>query len=189
MSEKDSTILSFIANRLVSHYNEDENTDFVLRLHKMAKEAKEREDEAESGYRVSLNYFRESGKWYSEGDYRTQKVHLWEIWKEVQAMLDERKLPGLIEGHSAFSVTVDVPQHVHRHPHLITPLTMTSQPVSIVEQLNRRGPSSQQEQVEDADSSGADRERRTLPDSYQGDPVNGSCNCPRCQGMKIIPGA
>jgi len=123
---KDSDFLTWIADRMVHHYSENEDFDYIHRLRKLAAEAKEREDGAESGYRVTLEYFRESGKWYGMGDYRTRKVHLWEIWEEVQSMLDERKLPGLIEGHSAYHVTIDVPQHVYRHPHLVSPMTMSS---------------------------------------------------------------
>lgn len=138
---KDSEFLNWIAARIVNNYCEDENIDFVLHLKELATAAKEKEDERESGYKVSLNYFRETGKFYSEGDYRTNKVHLWEIWEEVQDMLDNRKLPGLIEGHSEYSVIVDVPQHVHRHPHLITPVTVSNEDLdeSIKLQLESRG--------------------------------------------------
>lgn len=124
---KDSHFLTWIADRIVNQYFEDENIDFVHHLRELAATAAEKEEEEASGLRVNLTYYREAGKFSTEGHYRTRQTDLWEIWVEVQRMLDERKLPGLIEGHDACFVTVDVPQHVNRHPHLILPLTMTGE--------------------------------------------------------------
>ena len=155
MSEPDSEILTFIAGRLVNVYHEDENTDFVLRLKRMATEAKEREDRKALGQVVNLQYFREGGKWYSDGSYRTFHTNLWQIWDEVQMMLDRRELPGLMKGHDAYCITVDVPQHPNRHPHLIYPMTMPSKPQTSVS-------AQMMQEVEDVDSSGTDRERRAL---------------------------
>jgi len=69
--------------------------------------------------KVVLQYFRESGKWYSEGEYNTDKKHLFDIWEEVLSMVRTKRLPGLVEDHSDYYVLIDVPQHPHRHPHLI----------------------------------------------------------------------
>lgn len=68
---------------------------------------------------VKLDMFKRNGKWYSEGEYETEEKPLYQIWAEVRRMRDERRLPGLIEGHSDFIVSVDVPDHEHNHPHLI----------------------------------------------------------------------
>lgn len=72
--------------------------------------------------KVLLNYFRRSGKWYSEGEYETQKTGLWEIWEEVQAFRQTGDLPGLVhsdDGRLEYIVSIDVPEHPHRHPHLL----------------------------------------------------------------------
>jgi len=69
--------------------------------------------------KVNLIYFKQTGKYYSEGDYETEKEHLFEIFDEVRKKLRRRILPGLIQGHSNFIVSVDVPDHPHRHPKLI----------------------------------------------------------------------
>lgn len=69
--------------------------------------------------KVLLSYFKPNGKWYSDDEYETSKELLFEIWDEVRAMRDARRLPGLVEGHSEYIVSVDVPDHPHRHPHLI----------------------------------------------------------------------
>lgn len=69
--------------------------------------------------RVELTYFKTNGKYYSSGDYKTKKQHLWEIWEEVREMQKEKKLPGLVDGHSEFHITIDVPEHPHNHPHLV----------------------------------------------------------------------
>lgn len=68
---------------------------------------------------VKLTYFKPSGKYYSEGHYMTDKKRLFEIWDEVVDMQQTKNLPGLMHGHSEFHVSVDVPEHPHRHPHLV----------------------------------------------------------------------
>ncbi len=68
---------------------------------------------------VKLTYFKPSGKYYSDGEYESNKEDLWEIWNEVEQKRESGHLPGLIEGHSPFIVSVDVPDHPHNHPHLI----------------------------------------------------------------------
>lgn len=74
--------------------------------------------------KVNLVYFRfESniGKYYSEGNYITEKENLWEIRDDVDGMLEARNLPGLVQGHSLYYVFVDVPEHPHNHPFLVVP--------------------------------------------------------------------
>lgn len=68
---------------------------------------------------VELTYFKDSGKYYSESKYITEKVSLWEIWAEVLELRTMRRLPGLIINHSDFIVLISVPNHIHNHPHLI----------------------------------------------------------------------
>lgn len=68
---------------------------------------------------VKLSYFKPNGKWYSDAEYTTSLEQLFGIWAEVRALRDAGRLPGLIEGHSPFIVSVDVPRHPHRHPHLV----------------------------------------------------------------------
>ncbi len=123
---KDSDFLTFIAARFVEHYHEDQNVDFVLHLKELAVAAKEREDKEELGYLVHLTYFKESGKAYTEGKYRSTQWDLQHIWDEVKKMLDNRELPGLIKGHDAFQVLVHVPLHPLNVQQLISPLTMSS---------------------------------------------------------------
>jgi len=69
--------------------------------------------------KVCLTYFKDTGKYYSEGEYKTNQEHLFEIWEEVMEKSKQKVLPGLIKGHSSFYILVDVPEHPHRHFHLI----------------------------------------------------------------------
>lgn len=69
--------------------------------------------------KVELTYFKPNGKWYADGEYETTIEVLYRIWEEVEAKLNSKTLPGLMEGHSPFVVLVDVPEHSHRHPHLV----------------------------------------------------------------------
>jgi hypothetical protein len=69
--------------------------------------------------RVDLTYFTITGKYYTDAEYETDKKDLWQIWDEVQEMMDVRCTPGLRRGHSLYIVLVDVPDHPNRHPHLV----------------------------------------------------------------------
>lgn len=74
-------------------------------------------------YNVNLTYFKPNGKFYSNGDYISEKEHLFEIFEEVAQIQKEKKLPGLYEGHSDFAVYIRVPDHPHNHPHLLPALS------------------------------------------------------------------
>lgn len=66
---------------------------------------------------VKLTYFKESGKYYTEGNYITQKKEIFEIHDEVREMKAKRSLPG-ITGNE-LTVHVDIPGHPDNHPRLI----------------------------------------------------------------------
>jgi hypothetical protein len=68
--------------------------------------------------KVSLSYFKASGKYYSSGEYETNKEDLWEIWNEVEDMLLAGKRPGLADGYG-FNTLVLVPDHPDYQPHMI----------------------------------------------------------------------
>ncbi len=70
---------------------------------------------------IKLTYYKENGKYYSTGEYETRRDLLFEVWSEVRDMLEDGKLPGLVDGHSPFIISVDAPDHPHNHPHLIMP--------------------------------------------------------------------
>ena len=69
---------------------------------------------------VKLTYFKDTGKYYTSGEYETVQSDLGDIWDEVRAMGRTKTLPGLCQGHSDFIVSVVVPDHPHQHPRLIT---------------------------------------------------------------------
>jgi hypothetical protein len=70
--------------------------------------------------KVELTYFKQSGKYYSEGELEVDaRLYMHHIFDEVRRLLKARTLPGLVEGHSNYIVLVDVPGHVHNHPILI----------------------------------------------------------------------
>lgn len=70
-------------------------------------------------YLVKLTYFKQSGKYYSEGEYYSKEEDMWRIFDEVRRLLQNKVLPGLIEGHSNFIVYVEVPDHRHNYPTLV----------------------------------------------------------------------
>jgi len=69
--------------------------------------------------KVCLEYYRESGKWYADGEYETTLVRMHEIFREVRKIRDARILPGLVPEHSKYIVRVEVPGHDANCPHLI----------------------------------------------------------------------
>jgi hypothetical protein len=72
--------------------------------------------------RVHLTYFKRNGKYYSDAWYTTPHVPLYEIWEEVRQKLEAGLAPGLVERPGQpceFIALVDVPNHPHRHPHII----------------------------------------------------------------------
>lgn len=74
---------------------------------------------APAGHRVELTYFKPSGKYYTDGEYRSTKADLDDIWDEVRGFEAERKLPGLVKGAHGYLILVNVPGHPHEHPKLI----------------------------------------------------------------------
>lgn len=70
-------------------------------------------------YTVRLMYFKSSGKYYAQGEYSTNMEGMWAIFAEVKAMLSRGQRPGLVDGHSGYSVVVDCPEHPHNHPALM----------------------------------------------------------------------
>ena len=78
----------------------------------------ENPEEAKPGLEVKLTYFKRSGKYYTEGEYRTLLEGLDDIWDEIKAM---PQLPGLTHGFATaeFDVFVDVPEHPHAHPKIL----------------------------------------------------------------------
>lgn len=65
---------------------------------------------------VELVYYKKTGKYYSEGKYRTEAELLSDIWKEIQEF---EKHPGLGGRWTEGYIQVDVPYHPHNHPRLI----------------------------------------------------------------------
>ncbi len=71
--------------------------------------------------RVVLTYFKAwnglGGKYYSSGEYVSEKDHYFEVVEEVRKMRDKGCLPGLVKGHSPYHVLVTTePESV---PHLL----------------------------------------------------------------------
>lgn len=62
---------------------------------------------------VILTYFKTSGKYYSQGELQVANIDQpWEIYRQVRELLKTRTLPGLIPGHSNFTVHVHIPDGV-----------------------------------------------------------------------------
>lgn len=65
---------------------------------------------------VKLTYFKQSGKFYSDGEYQSNLSDLGEIWQEVKELKEH---PGLVGQWSEGFILVNVPTHEHDHPRLI----------------------------------------------------------------------
>lgn len=74
--------------------------------------------------KVKLQIFKRNGKWYTDGEYDTNKEHLFEIWEEIRDLMKHGKTPGLRESLNRndleeLMVLVDIPAHPFNHPHII----------------------------------------------------------------------
>ena len=72
-------------------------------------------------YQVKLTIFRRHGKYYTHGEYISDKEYMHEIFSEVVDMRRRGELPGLVNGHETneYVVLVDIPNHPNNYPHLI----------------------------------------------------------------------
>ncbi len=68
--------------------------------------------------RVKLTYFKESGKYYTEGEYESSKTHAFEVYQEVYEMLNKDTCPGISGRASQFKILV---QPENGPPHLVVP--------------------------------------------------------------------
>jgi hypothetical protein len=73
-----------------------------------------------------LTYFKthggtygKGGKYYAEGKYDSELVHMDDIWDEVIQLREKGELPGLARGAKEFHILIEVPKHPHNHPRLI----------------------------------------------------------------------
>lgn len=57
---------------------------------------------------LTLLYFRPSGKYYTEGQYKTSSNY-WDAVEEVRLLIKERQLPGLIPNCGQFHVLIEGP--------------------------------------------------------------------------------
>jgi hypothetical protein len=72
--------------------------------------------------KVKLTYFKESGKYYSNGEYETKQQMMYDVYEEVRQMQKDGKLPGLVDGGGKeFTVLVEIPDHPCGCPQLIFP--------------------------------------------------------------------
>lgn len=65
--------------------------------------------------KVKLTYFKESGKYYTEGSFNSKK-DFYGVIAGVRLMMSEKKLPDLVEGADEFDVLVEIP---NCPPHLL----------------------------------------------------------------------
>jgi len=56
--------------------------------------------------KITLTYFKSTGKWYSEGSYETDKDEF-EVFNEIKEMIKKGELPGLMKGPSDFHILVE----------------------------------------------------------------------------------
>jgi len=64
--------------------------------------------------KVKLQYFKETGKYYSSGEYESKKEHAWDICAEVREMRAFGTLPGLREGAGmSFGILVEIDEVPH----------------------------------------------------------------------------
>lgn len=71
-------------------------------------------------WKVVLTYFKPTGKYYSEGEYETEKQYMYEVYDEVRQKADNKTLPGICGNDWIILVSVDE-NHPNSYPCLIMP--------------------------------------------------------------------
>jgi len=66
----------------------------------------EEEEEDTTVTKLKLTYFRTTGKYYTDSEYKTDS-NVWNARAEVRNMMKEGRLPGLIPGKHEFHVLVE----------------------------------------------------------------------------------
>ena len=73
-------------------------------------------------HRIKLTYFKPSGKYYTDGEYQTERAQWWDVIDEIKEMRRGGKLPGFCEGGGKWSIIhVDGDDHPGGYPVLIMP--------------------------------------------------------------------
>ena len=74
-------------------------------------------------YKITLTYFKSSGKYYTTGIYYTSEKDMWGVFDEVKDKQARGFLPDLVEGGGReFLIHVDASEHPNGYPALIRPL-------------------------------------------------------------------
>ena len=78
------------------------------------------------GWRVHVEAFKQTGKWYDRGDYFSHKEDFFEIWREITEHQTTGEFAGLVAGACAEKyLIVTIPEHPHNVPQLIFPTERT----------------------------------------------------------------
>jgi len=93
-------------------------SEFCLKQH--GKENKKINQTMNQKYKVKLTYFKPTGKYYTEGEYETEKKWMFEISDEVRQMANTQTLPG-INGNEWFILIQPEENHPNSYPCLIIP--------------------------------------------------------------------
>lgn len=68
-------------------------------------------------YEIKLQYFKPNGKFYSDGSYKSDKVHMFEIEDEIRQLRANGKLPGITG--NVWIIYVNAKAHPQGYPLLI----------------------------------------------------------------------
>jgi len=69
--------------------------------------------------KIELLYFKPHGKYYSTGELEINEAPMYSVIDYVKRLKEEKKLPGLIEGHSDFHVVITGNGHPRGFPALL----------------------------------------------------------------------
>jgi len=70
-------------------------------------------------HKIQLTYFKKYGKYYSSGEFLSDKMYMFEIFDDVKLMKEQNKLPELQSGNWDGPILVDSKTHPNAYPGLI----------------------------------------------------------------------
>lgn len=74
-----------------------------------------------TAYTVKCTYFKDTGKYYADGETRMDLLAISDAWDYIREKNKNGGLPGLVESSRGWIILVEVPDHPHSHPKLILP--------------------------------------------------------------------
>lgn len=75
-----------------------------------------------NGYEIKVTWFKQSGKYYSDGSYFTERESMFDVFQDFEKMLEDGIRPGLVNSKkNEFFAVLDCSAHPYGFPAMFRP--------------------------------------------------------------------